>query len=53
MDEITYKAIGLIHSPYREIKGMPIQARGAQGVKGTIILDPAYAGGLMGVGKPT
>jgi hypothetical protein len=29
MDEIRYSAIGIIHSPYKEVKGMPLQPCGA------------------------
>jgi tRNA-Thr(GGU) m(6)t(6)A37 methyltransferase TsaA len=46
MKEIIYKPIGIIHSPFKDIKGMPIQSAGARGIKGTIELYPAYAAGL-------
>jgi tRNA-Thr(GGU) m(6)t(6)A37 methyltransferase TsaA len=46
MKEIIYKPIGIIHSPFKDIKGMPIQSAGAKGIKGTIELNPAYAAGL-------
>lgn len=46
MKEIIYKSIGIIHSPFKDIKGMPIQSAGAKGIKGTIELHPAYAEGL-------
>jgi tRNA (adenine37-N6)-methyltransferase len=39
---IHYRSIGIIHSPFQEIKGMPIQPRGAKGVKGFIEMDPAF-----------
>ena len=47
IDAITYKHIGIIHSPFSEIKGMPIQPSGAKGIKGTVELMPEYAVGLQ------
>lgn len=44
---IIYKPIGIIHSPFSEIKGMPIQPSGAKGIKGTVELMPEYAEGLQ------
>jgi len=41
-----YRPIGMIHSPFKEIAGMPIQQIGAQGVMATIDIEPAYAEGL-------
>ncbi|MBM7854890.1 tRNA-Thr(GGU) m(6)t(6)A37 methyltransferase TsaA [Desulfohalotomaculum tongense] len=49
MAEIKYKPIGIIHSPYKDTKGMPIQPTGAQGVKGTIEISPQYAEGLKDI----
>jgi tRNA (adenine37-N6)-methyltransferase len=43
---ITYRPIGIIHSPFTEIKGMPIQPSGAKGVAGKIEIYKEYAGGL-------
>ena len=45
-EKIIYKSIGIIHSPFKDIKGMPIQSAGAKGIKGTIELNPKYAAGL-------
>jgi tRNA (adenine37-N6)-methyltransferase len=44
--DISYTPIGIIHSPFSEIKGMPIQPSGAKGIKGTIELMPEFAEGL-------
>jgi len=44
--EIRYRPIGVIHSPFREIEGMPIQPRGAAGVRGVVELLPEFAEGL-------
>jgi tRNA-Thr(GGU) m(6)t(6)A37 methyltransferase TsaA len=46
VDEITYRPIGIIHSPFTEIQGMPIQPSGAKGVAGTIEIYKEYAEGL-------
>lgn len=46
MDEISYKPIGIIHSPYKEPKGSPIQAAAAKGVKGTIEVYSQFTDGL-------
>jgi len=44
--KIEYEAIGVIHSPFTELAGMPIQPAGAAGVKGTVELFPAFADGI-------
>lgn len=46
MQEIRYRPIGVIHSPFKQTKGMPIQPAGAQGVAGTVEVIPEYADGL-------
>jgi len=46
MNEIRYKPIGIIHSPFKEPKGTPIQPTSAQGVKGTVEIFPEYVEGL-------
>ena len=49
MDPICYTPIGLIHSPFTEMAGTPLHSVGAQGVQGSIELDPAYAAGLQDI----
>jgi tRNA-Thr(GGU) m(6)t(6)A37 methyltransferase TsaA len=44
--EISYRPIGVIHSPFTDIKGMPIQPTGASGIRGTIEIFPEFAEGL-------
>lgn len=44
--DYTFTPIGTIHSPYADIRDMPIQPTGAQGVPGKVRLDPQYADGL-------
>ncbi|HJX30251.1 MAG TPA: tRNA (N6-threonylcarbamoyladenosine(37)-N6)-methyltransferase TrmO [Thermodesulfobacteriota bacterium] len=46
MGTITYRPIGVIHSPFKDKEGMPIQPAGAQGIAGTVALDPKYTEGL-------
>ncbi len=46
MEEIRYKPIGLIRSPFKEAKGMPIQPLGAEGIAGSVELFAEYAEGL-------
>lgn len=49
MDEIKYKPIGVIHSPFKKPKGTPIQPAAAKGVSGTVEVFPEYAEGLKDV----
>jgi tRNA-Thr(GGU) m(6)t(6)A37 methyltransferase TsaA len=46
---ITYQSLGVVRSPFRDPVGMPIQAVAAQGVLGTLELDPAYEAGLRDI----
>ena len=46
MKKIVYEPIGIIHSPFKDIKGMPIQPTGAKGIAGTIEIYPEFAEGL-------
>jgi tRNA-Thr(GGU) m(6)t(6)A37 methyltransferase TsaA len=43
---IHFNPIGTIFSPFHSIEGMPIQPKGAQGIKGRIEIFPEYADGL-------
>lgn len=43
---IELKPIGVIHSPFKELEGMPIQPAGARGVKGTVEVFEEYRAGL-------
>ena len=49
MDAITYRPIGIIHTPFTTPKETPIQPKYAEGAKGRIILDEAYAEGVADV----
>jgi tRNA (adenine37-N6)-methyltransferase len=46
-EDIAYRSIGVLRSPFCDIKGMPIQPVGALGVTGTVEVHPDFAGGLM------
>jgi tRNA (adenine37-N6)-methyltransferase len=47
MKKIVYKPIGIIHSPFKDIKGMPIQPAGAKGVQGTVEINSEFLDGLQ------
>jgi len=47
--EIKLKPIGIIHTPYKEPKGIPIQGKFKKGVKGLIRLFPEYRAGLKDI----
>ena len=49
MDEIKYKAIGVIHSPFREPRGTPIQPAAGKGIDGTVEVFPEYTEGLKDI----
>jgi len=43
---IKFKPIGIIHSPFKETQGVPIQPKAGKDVKGTVEVFPQYAQGL-------
>lgn len=47
MDTVIFKPIGTIRSPFHNKEGMPIQPKGARGIKGTIELLPEYVEALV------
>lgn len=47
--KIEYQKIGLIHSPFKNIREMPIQSVGASGIKGIVEVFPAFTEGLKDV----
>lgn len=47
--KIVLKFIGVIHTTYKEPKGMPIQGKFERGVRGTIRLFPRYQAGLKDI----
>jgi tRNA-Thr(GGU) m(6)t(6)A37 methyltransferase TsaA len=46
VDAIRFTPIGVIHSPFKEPQGTPIQPKGGKGVEGTVEVLPEYVGGL-------
>jgi tRNA (adenine37-N6)-methyltransferase len=44
--EIHYRPIGIIHSPFTDVEGMPIQPTGASGIQGAAEVFPEFAEGL-------
>lgn len=46
MNDIVFQPIGIIHTPFQDLEGMPVQTIGAQGVKGTVELVPDLEAGL-------
>jgi tRNA (adenine37-N6)-methyltransferase len=46
MMDITYKPIGIVHSPFREARETPIQSTGAVGVSGSVEVYSEYVRAL-------
>jgi len=46
---ITFKPVGIIHSPFTKTGGMPIQPAGATGVKGTVEVFSEFSDGLQDI----
>ena len=49
MDKIIYTPIGIIHSPFKQPKGTPIQPKAAKGIKGEVEVFSEYAEGLKNI----
>jgi tRNA-Thr(GGU) m(6)t(6)A37 methyltransferase TsaA len=47
--ELTYRSIGVAHTPFKEIEGMPIQPAGAAGVRGSLEILPQFSEGLQDI----
>ena len=45
-NQIIYKPIGIIHSPFKTIEGVPIQPAGANDIRGKIEVYKEYSEGL-------
>lgn len=48
--KIAYRPIGVIHTPFKEPKGTPIQPPGGKGIRGTVEVFQEYAEGLKDLG---
>ncbi len=46
MNEILYRPIGIIHSPFKEPRGTPVQPAGTAGAQGVVEVFPEYTQGL-------
>lgn len=46
MQEIHYRPVGVVHSPFKEPRGAPIQPKAAKGVKGTVEVFDEFKEGL-------
>ena len=46
MSILTYKSIGVVHSPFKEPKNAPVQAVASKGIKGTLEIYNEYSEGL-------
>ena len=47
--EIVYHPIGIVHSPFQQLAGMPIQPAGAAQAQGSIEILPEFAAGLQDI----
>jgi tRNA-Thr(GGU) m(6)t(6)A37 methyltransferase TsaA len=48
-DPFSIVPIGIIHSPFMDITGMPIQPNGARGIRGTVEIFGEYADGIKDI----
>ena len=46
---LCFVPIGIIHSPFTDIMGMPIQPNGARGIRGSVRIFSKYAEGLRDI----
>ncbi len=46
MEKIIYHPIGIVHSPFKEPKGTPIQPAGGKNIRGTVEIFPEFVEGL-------
>jgi tRNA (adenine37-N6)-methyltransferase len=49
-DPLVFLPIGIIHSPFSDITGMPIQPNGARGIRGTVEILEEFSDGLSDLG---
>jgi len=49
MELIQYRPIGIIHSPFDDLRDMPIQPVSAKGIAGTVEVMPDYTDGLKDI----
>ena len=44
--QVLFRPIGIIHSPFKRLEGMPIQPSAAEGITGHVIVKEEYVEGL-------
>jgi len=49
MEDIIYKPIGVIYSPFKKPEGTPIQSSAGKDIKGTVEIFPEYVKGLQDI----
>jgi len=49
MEEIKYKPIGIIHSPFKKPEGTPIQTEAAKGITAKVEIFPEFTEGLKDI----
>ncbi len=47
MEKIILNPIGIIHTPFKDPKGIPIQPKSGKGIKATVEVFPEYIDGLI------
>ena len=50
-DNVIYQPVGMIHSPFKTIEGVPIQPCAAKGNQGRIQMNREYTAGLNGLSE--
>jgi tRNA-Thr(GGU) m(6)t(6)A37 methyltransferase TsaA len=46
MEDVTYRPIGVIHSPFKKPRNVPVQPSDRRDIKGTVEVNPEYVDGL-------
>jgi len=49
MNPVTFYPVGIVHSPHKELSGMPVQPPSAEGITGEIEIFPEFAEGLLDI----
>ena len=49
MEPVTFYPVGVVHSPHKELAGMPVQPPAAKPFTGEIEIFPEYAEGLLDI----
>lgn len=49
MWEIKYRPIGIIHTPFKQVEGTPIQPKAGYGIEGWVEVYPKYSEGLKDI----